>query len=94
MTKTFTLTDPAEVADTPAIAPEKPTITDEPTSSSTLYIADPDPKARTQPRAFYMASQWHIMPGEEPGTMEATNNTTGDRFVGTFADFNSMLRGD
>ena len=64
------------------------------TYESVLTLADADPHQRTRPKPFYVASQWHIMPGEADGTIEAVNNTTGDRYEGTIIDFNDMLKGN
>jgi hypothetical protein len=61
---------------------------------STLTLADAQPANRTRPRAFYTASQWHIVPGALDGYIEAINNTTGDKYDGTIADFNNMLKGN
>lgn len=62
---------------------------------STLVLADADPRSRSRPRQFYVASQWHILPLEEhPGFIEAVNNTTGDKYRGSIKDFNDMLRGE
>lgn len=36
-------------------------------------------------------SQWSILPTEDG--IEATNNSTGESFVGTIAEFNAKLRG-
>ena len=36
-------------------------------------------------------SQWSILPTEDG--IEATNNSTGELFVGTIAEFNAKLRG-
>ena len=65
----------------------------------------PDIKASTQlveavkmptkrPRAFYIASQWHIVSEKGSDMINAVNNNTGDKFEGTIANFNAMLRGD
>jgi hypothetical protein len=67
---------------------------DDSPAESTLTLADAFPARRSQPKPFYVASQWHIIPGPLPETIEAVNNTTGDRYEGTILDFNDMLRGD
>jgi len=61
---------------------------------STLTLADAQPHRRERPRTFYVASQWHILPGTLDGYITATHNTTGDGYDGTVADFNSMLKGN
>jgi hypothetical protein len=65
-----------------------------PEAESTLTLADANPARRERPKPFYVASQWHIIPGERDGTIEAVNNTTGDKYEGTIADFNDMLKGN
>ena len=74
----------------PKTAQKEDTAVKEPT----LYLADAQPANRTRPRAFYVASQWHIMPGTDGNEIEAVNNTTGDRYEGPISDFNEMLRGE
>lgn len=82
------------------VAPEAITIVETvtvaaPAIESTLVLADADPRSRSRPRQFYVASQWHIMPIEDhAGLIEAVNNTTGDRYRGSIKDFNDMLRGE
>jgi hypothetical protein len=78
--------------ETPPLAAEPETLPELP--ESTLILADAQPARRTQPKPFYVASQWHILPGELDGYIEAVNNTTGDRYEGTIADFNDMLKGN
>lgn len=56
-----------------------------------LNLAPQMPAVR--PRAFYVASQWHIVPAEGVDMIDASNNNTGDKFSGTIADFNAMLKG-
>ena len=77
----------------PPVDPELPLDDDEndPTAG-TLTLAAAQPTER--PRAFYVASQWHIMPGEQPDTIEATHSQTNDHYIGPVADFNEMLRGN
>ena len=58
---------------------------------SVLVLAEPTPMVR--PRAFYVASQWNILPAEGEDRITATNNTTADKYEGSIADFNDMLRG-
>jgi hypothetical protein len=57
-----------------------------------LTLAPAMPMAR--PRAFYVTSFWHITPTEGVDMIEAVNNHTNDKFSGTIADFNSMMRGN
>lgn len=60
-------------------------------AESTLVLAEPQPVQR--PRAFYVASQWHILPADGEDRIYATNNTTADKFEGSIKDFNEMLKG-
>lgn len=70
-----------------------PVVEEEEEPQSTLILADAFPNKRERPRQFYIASHWHITP-DVPGKINATNNVTGDKYIGTMADFNDMLRGD
>ena len=89
-------TPPVELPTTPPVEPifVAPIGSLAATHASVLTLADADPHQRTRPRPFYVASQWHITPGEADGTIEAVNNTTGDRYEGTITDFNDMLKGN
>ena len=60
-------------------------------AESTLVLAEPPPVQR--PRAFYVASQWHILPADGEDRIHATNNTTADKYEGSIKDFNDMLKG-
>ena len=60
-------------------------------AESTLVLAEPHPVQR--PRAFYVASQWHILPADGEDRIHATNNTTADKYEGSIKDFNDMLKG-
>jgi len=65
-----------------------------PVIEATLTLADAFPARRERPKAFYVASQWHIVPTGNGDVIDAVNNTTGDRYEGPISDFNDMLRGD
>ena len=58
----------------------------------TLTPAELMPVAR--PRAFYIASLWHIESAPGVDMITATNNNTGDKYDGSIADFNLMLQGN
>jgi hypothetical protein len=58
----------------------------------TLVLAEVMPTVR--PRAFYVASQWNILPAEGVDMIEAINNSTGDKYTGSISDFNKMLKGE
>ena len=79
-------------ADTPDVPEMPPADTPEEAPIATLTLAQPLPTAR--PRAFYLASQWHILPAPGVDMIEATNNQTGDKYEGPISDFNEMLRGN
>ena len=84
-------------ADLPALNTAALEITEFERPSASLILAAPAPSSIRQPKAFYVASQWHITPAEQPcedGWIDAVNNTTGDRYNGSIAEFNEMLRGD
>ena len=92
-TKNFTIAPPdASVAvTTPAIAAVPASAVPVLLKESVLVLAEPTPMVR--PRAFYVASQWNILPAEGEDRITATNNTTADKYEGSIADFNDMLRG-
>jgi hypothetical protein len=78
----------------PVTAPVEPPLVEVPAvPESTLTLADAFPARRERPRAFYIVSQWHIEPAEGTDRIAATNNTTGDKYEGTIADFNDMMKG-
>ena len=80
-------------AEVPQAAPETSQVAPETEAPvATLTLAEVTPTAR--PRAFYLASQWHIMPAAGEDMIEATNNQTGDKYEGPISDFNEMLRGN
>lgn len=90
-----TLTKTAETTPTPApqVAPQPPqagAVFVPP--GADLKLAPAMPVAR--PKAFYVTSYWHITPTDVDGVVDATNNSTNDKFTGTIADFNSMMRGN
>jgi hypothetical protein len=82
--KTIEMTVTEQVA-----VPEVPVVE---TTQSTLTLGATLPTQR--PRAFYVTSYWHIEPAEGVDMINAVNNNTGDRYSGTIADFNGMLRGN
>lgn len=93
MTKHLSIPTDATANPTP-VQDTQPTVVVPELPESTLTLADPQPARRERPKSFYVSSQWHILPGELDGYIEAVNNTTGDRYNGTIVDFNDMLRGD
>lgn len=58
-----------------------------------LTTANPSPTGR--PPAFYVASRWAIIPVENtPDVITAVHQNFGDKFLGTIADFNKLMRGE
>jgi hypothetical protein len=82
--------------DTPAVPQVAPEMYQAPAvfvpTGATLSLAPAMPAVR--PKAFYTVSNWHITPTDVDGVIDATNNNTNDKYSGTIADFNSMMRGN
>jgi hypothetical protein len=87
-TTSSVVTETAVITDTPSIKMTNMT----PIEQKNLTPAETMPVMR--PRAFYVASYWHIEPAPGVDMITASNNNTGDKYNGSIAEFNMMLKGN